>query len=242
MNNPACSHGSPLSNNELTANKFDSHSHCVSSVPIFNHLQPEELVFIANKAVTRTYERGEFIHRSGDFTEQLYIVQQGKVKVYRLSEGGREQLVRILLPGDFAGEMALFTALENDSYAEAMEDSRICTIQHKDVNELLQRYPAISLHMLAELAKRLDNSEKQTAIIAGESVNARIGKYLLALAQQAGKESFELPMSRKHLASYLGTSPETISRRLGEFEEAGWIRQTGLRTITLLNGKVLSNL
>src|SRR5699024_5047509 len=84
------------------------HSLCVSRVPIFNHLPDEELTVIAEKANMRVYERGQFIHRSGEVSDQLFIVHKGAVKVYRLSKSGKEQLVRFLQPGDFSGELSLF--------------------------------------------------------------------------------------------------------------------------------------
>ncbi len=208
---------------------------CVSRVPIFNHLPSDTLAIIADKAAMRTYERGQFIHRAGDPSDKLFIVHKGRVKVYRLSDAGKEQLVRILSPGDFAGELALFSASAQDSYAEAMQVSEICTIYQADVRELLRQYPDISLHVLAELSRRLGISEKQTTAIATESINARLAQYLADQAEQADSPSFSLPMSRRYLASFLGTTPETVSRRLGEFEEAGWISQSGQRQIAILD-------
>lgn len=208
---------------------------CVSRVPIFNHLPVDALAVIADKASMRTYERGQFIHRAGEPSDKLFIVHKGKVKVYRLSDTGKEQLVRILNSGDFAGELALFSAEARDSYAEAMRTSEICTIYQTDVRELLLQYPDISLHVLAELSRRLGASEKQAAAIATTSINARLAQYLTDLMEQEESCEFSLPMSRRHLASFLGTTPETVSRRLGEFEEAGWIVQAGQRRITILD-------
>ncbi|NYT76083.1 Crp/Fnr family transcriptional regulator [Alcaligenaceae bacterium] len=206
---------------------------CVSLVPIFNHLPHNELVNIAAKAAMRTVGRNEFIHRAGEHSNQLYIVHQGKVKVYRLSEDGKEQLVRILQPGDFTGELALFSPGQHDSYAEATEDARVCIISRDDLSALMLEHPEIGMHLLSELAQRLGSSEKQTAAIATESINARIVLYLASLSEQAKSRDIRLPMSRKDLASYLGTSPETISRRLKEFEDEGWIVQTGQRGIRI---------
>lgn len=209
------------------------HELCVSLVPIFNHLPRNELVNIAAKAAMRTVKRTEFIHRAGDHSNQLYIVHQGKVKVYRLSEDGKEQLVRILQPGDFTGELALFSPGQHDSYAEATEDARVCVINRDDLSGLMLDHPAIGMYLLSELAQRLGSSEKQTAAIATESINARIVLYLARLSEHAKSRDIRLPMSRKDLASYLGTSPETISRRLKEFEDEGWIAQTGQRGIRI---------
>lgn len=208
---------------------------CVARVPIFNHLPHAALSVIASKASMRAYDRGQFIHRAGNPSEKLFIVHRGRVKVYRISDTGKEQLVRFLNPGDFAGELALFSSTAHDSYAEIMEPSEVCTIHQADVRELLLAYPDVGLHMLAELSRRLGTSEKQTAAIATASVNARLAQYLAERAEQENSQSFSLPMSRRHLASFLGTTPETISRRLGQFEEAGWIRQIGQRKIAILD-------
>lgn len=216
-------------------NKVPVQKLCISIVPIFNHLPANELISIVGKARMHTFERGEFIHRAGDDSDQLYIVHQGKVKVYRLSEAGKEQLVRILESGNFTGELALFSDFQHDSYAEAMEKSQICTIGRSDFRALLLKHPSIGLHVLSELAHRLGVSEKQTAVIATEPVDARIGRYLADLVEKNNSRTITLPMSRKHLASYLGTAPETISRRFTEFEEAGWITQSGQRKIRILD-------
>ncbi|TAN30163.1 MAG: Crp/Fnr family transcriptional regulator [Castellaniella sp.] len=212
---------------------------CVARVPIFNHLPVDQLSVIAGKALMHTYDRGQFIHRAGDPSDKLFIVHRGQVKVYRLADNGKEQLVRILSAGDFAGELALFAATSQDSYAQAMQPSQVCTIYQTDVRRLLLQYPDISLHVLAELSRRLDTSEKQTAAIATASINARLAQYLVDQAHHAGSDDFSLSMSRRHMASFLGTTPETVSRRLGEFEEAGWISQSGQRQITILDRAAL---
>src|SRR5690606_4388138 len=91
----------------------------------FYSARNKALSVIAGKATMRTYERGEFIHRAGDPSDKLFIVHKGTVKVYRLSDSGKEQLMRILNPGDFAGELALFSATAHDSYAERSEERRV---------------------------------------------------------------------------------------------------------------------
>lgn len=211
---------------------------CVSRVPIFNHLSDDALSMIVTKASMRVYERGEFIYRAGDPSNKLFIVHKGQVKIYRLSDSGKEQLLRILNPGDFAGEV-LFSAVNQDSYAEVMLPSEICTIYHEDLKELLIQYPNISLHILAELSRRLEISEQQTATISTASINARLAHFLIKQAEIANADSYQLPMNRKNLASFLGTTPETVSRRLGEFEDAGWIAQQGQRQITILDHDAL---
>lgn len=217
---------------------------CISLVPIFNHLQPDEMREIAAAARTERYERHEQIYGAGDDSVQLFIVHRGKVKLYRLSDTGKEQLIRILEPGDFMGELALFSEKIHEGYAVAMEKTELCTIQRKDLRALLMKYPAISYKIIEEFSRRLEQTEKQMSRLVLEDTEKRIASYLVEWAQSAAGNNADmmLPAAKKDLASYLGTAPETLSRKLAEFEERGWIEQHGQRGITILDRKALEEL
>lgn len=208
---------------------------CISIVPIFNHLDPAEMNEIVKTTNSVTHPRGQTIYSAGEPSDGLYIVHKGRVKIYRLSETGKEQLVRILTPGDFTGELSLFTESVHDAYAEAMEPVELCVMDRQHFQRFLLKYPAISLKVLTEFSSRLAKTEKQAANIAMETVDTRIAMYLAELTEQTKSDAITLPMSRKDLASHLGTSPETISRKLAEFEGAGWIRQTSQRDIHIVD-------
>lgn len=213
-----------------------AHRGCISLVPIFNHLEDDQMDEIMKAIKSVFFKKGEIIYRAGEQSDSLYIVSQGKVRIYRLSESGKEQLVRILTPGDFTGELALFSESIHESYAETIEETMVCTITRRDLQEFLTKFPSISLKILAEFSKRLEASEKQTARFATEKVETRIALFLTELIKEAKPEmEVVLPMSKKDLASYLGTTPETISRKLAEFEEAGYIKQLPQRRIGILD-------
>ncbi|GEQ34231.1 transcriptional regulator [Marinilactibacillus psychrotolerans] len=189
---------------------------------------------IARKAHTNHYQKGEFLFRSQEKDDALYIVNRGKVRIYRLSDSGKEQLVRILNPGDFTGEWTLFNPdAVHEEYAEATRDTSVCMIQ--DVQEFLKEYPAISLKLLGEMSQRLESSERQTAQVAVESVITRL---VLFLAENVEPEmgnspTITLPMAKKDIASYLGTTPETISRKFVELEDEGLIQQLSGKRIKI---------
>ncbi|OPA74808.1 Crp/Fnr family transcriptional regulator [Paenibacillus selenitireducens] len=215
---------------------------CISLVPIFNHLQPEEMKEIAATTKSARYERNGQIYGAGDRSAHLYIVHRGRVKLYRLSESGKEQLIRILEPGDFMGELALFSETVLDCYAVAMEKTELCTIQRSDLQEILMKYPAISLKIMEEFSRRLEQTEKQVSSLTSADAEGRIAAYLVQLAKKvdAHVHTITLPMTKKDLASYLGTTPETLSRKLAEFQERGFIEQTRQRDIRVLNIEALS--
>lgn len=220
-----------------TCNHDHSHGNhtCVSLVPIFNHLEKEQMEEIMLTAQSVLFKKGEIIYHAGDNSDSLYIVSKGKIRIYRLSESGKEQLVRILHPGDFTGELALFKKDLHESYAEAMAETQVCMIKQSDLQELLLKYPSISLKILSEFSNRLDESEKQTTRFATEKVETRIALFLAECLSDGQSKELELPMSKKDLASYLGTTPETISRKLTELENEGYIKQKAHKKIEILD-------
>lgn len=215
---------------------------CVSLVPIFNHLHHEEMQEIVKATRSVKYEKGEEIYGAGDTSAHLYIVHRGRVKIFRLSESGKEQLIRILEPGDFMGELALFSRSPFDHYAKAMEKTELCVIRRSDLEAFLKKYPTISLKIMEEFGRRLERTEKLVSSLTSEDTEKRIAAYLVELAKDFDTASITLPMPKKDIASYLGTTPETVSRKLAEFQENDWIEQISQRKIKILDMEALEGL
>ncbi len=212
---------------------------CISKVPIFNHLEPDEMLEILKKSSQRTFKKGEIIYYEGDPLEYLYIVHTGRVKIYQLFESGKEQLLRILESGEFMGELALFTDKVLDSYAEALEQTEVCAIHRNDIRELMKTHPTIPLKILSEFSMRLEETEFLVSQLSYRDVETRTASYLVKLAEKNQTDHIVLPMSKRDLASHLGTTQETISRRLSHFQMNGWIEQEGHRNIKILNLEAL---
>ncbi|MEK5036772.1 Crp/Fnr family transcriptional regulator [Sporosarcina sp. FSL K6-3457] len=221
--------------NHHTEYQHESQKLCISIVPIFNHLDPPEMQEVVKESHSISRDKGHTIYQAGDKSDGLYIVHKGRVKIYRLSDNGKEQLVRILEPGDFTGELSLFNASVHDAYAEALEPVELCVMGRDNFQQFLLKYPAIALKVLTEFSTRLAKTEKQAASIAMESTETRVAIYLADLVEEQKRSDVILPMSRKDLASHLGTTPETVSRKLTDFENAGWIKQNGQREIAILD-------
>ena len=124
----------------------------------------------------------------------------------------------------------------HDAFASAMMNTSICMIKREELQSLLNTYPQISLKIMSELSKRLSKSEEQSTRFATQKVETRLALYLVeSIENEESTKIIHLGMSKKDLASYLGTSPETISRKLFEFEESGLIKQITNQEIELLN-------
>ena len=213
-----------------------THDHCISLVPIFNHLTEEQMLEISALTHAVKFKKGETIYRAEEPSNALYILSKGKVKIYRMSEAGKDQIQRILTPGEFTGELALFSEGVHESYAEALEDVEICMVKQEDMSELLLKYPSIAMKVLSEFSKRLETSEKQATRFATEKVETRLAMYIAeTLDRYGGHEIVKIPMKKKDLASYIGTTPETLSRKLLELEEAKIIKQMPGNKIRVLD-------
>jgi CRP/FNR family transcriptional regulator, anaerobic regulatory protein len=216
----------------------ESDESCVSRVPIFSHLEAKIQHIVHHKVRSMTYKKGESIYEANEFSDGLIIVNSGCIRVDRLSDNGKQHLIRILNPGDFTGEMALFKETTHEDYATAMIDTVICKIKREDLQELMNQYPQIALKMLTTFAQRLEEVEKNNARLVNESVDRRISLFLIESMDD--NHHVQLSMSKKDLASYLGTTPETLSRTLFEFEDALLIKQHSNRHIEILNIEALS--
>ncbi|MCC3358486.1 Crp/Fnr family transcriptional regulator [Bacillus sp. REN16] len=208
---------------------------CISRVPIFNHLTENEMAEISQVAVRKRLKKGELLFHSDELSEHLFIVHKGLVKMYRMTENGKEQIIRFVEQGDFIGELSLFSKTMTTSFAEAMEDTEVCTIHQQDIHQLLLSYPTISLKILEEFTSRLHETEALIEKLNSQDVEKRVASYLVELIEGQDEASMmiQLPVRKGDLASYLGTSQETLSRRLSAFQNQGLIELKGQRKIII---------
>lgn len=211
------------------------HHFCVHQVPIFNHLSEEHLQLIAEKVVKKSLNKHDFLYQPGDKSNAIYILNHGAIKIFQISESGKEQLTRILKPGDFIGETGVFSldTLFKD-YAQAMIQALVCVIYQSDLQKIMQEYPEVSIRIIQELAQRLNQSEKQIINLSAQNVGTRLAMFLADLVQEENRVT-PLPMSKKEIASYIGTTPETLSRKFKVLEEKGLIESLSHNTLKVPN-------
>ncbi|MGE5606753.1 MAG: Crp/Fnr family transcriptional regulator, partial [Bacteroidota bacterium] len=198
--------------------------------------------------IQKKYPKGGLICREGEPLESLLLINRGKVKVYRDSADGREQILYILAEGDFFGERNLFLKQKPAEYnAETMEETVICAIAGQDCHRLLLEHPAISLKVMEELCQRLDKLESLLGSISPRETDNRICLMLLEFRHKYGKLRpdgtviIDLPLNREGMASYIGLTRETVSRRLNALKEAGIIDFIGNKKLQILNEQALKD-
>jgi CRP-like cAMP-binding protein len=210
---------------------------CARNVPIFASLGPEELLEVNSLIQSAEYAKEELLFRQGDTGTHLFIVRSGRVKLYSVSSEGRQQILRILESGEFFGELALFHDTQQYCFAEAMESTQVCLINQSDFQDLLKRKPTVALALLQAMGARLSQAERFISDLTLKTVEERIVSWLLMRAQTAVKRGDEitvnLDLSREELAHLLGTTIETVSRRLSSLQAEGLVTLHGHRSIVL---------
>lgn len=215
-------------------------NNCITIVPIFNNLTEEEMLEVAAITTGRTFDKGESIYLAGDTSEKLYVIHTGRVKISRLGLNGKEQVIRVLGPGEFMGELSLFNPVANSDNAEALEKSSMCIIEGAKLKELMKKYPSIAFKIIEEISERLEKAEKLIEDINLYSVEQRLAQALLTLSKD--KKEINLKMTKGDFASQIGMSQETLSRKLTAFQEQGLIRLKGQRSIIVLDKEALEDI
>ncbi|QSX09335.1 Crp/Fnr family transcriptional regulator [Alkalibacter rhizosphaerae] len=222
--------------------KSCGHSLCARRVPIFSHLDGEQLETVVSLIRRKHFDKRETLFFEGGVLQGLMIINRGKAKAYRHTADGKEQILHLFFPGDFFGEKSLFVDKKTEYNVAAIEPVDLCMISRKDFQRLMKDYPHINQKIMEELVSRIDHLESMIENLGAKSVDARIQSLLLELGQKALKQEkledgmeFVLPLSREGLANYIGVTRETVSRKLSALQEEGIIEMTGNKKIRVLD-------
>ncbi|GIM27425.1 Crp/Fnr family transcriptional regulator [Clostridium polyendosporum] len=218
---------------------------CASKVPIFSALSKEDIVKIVSKIHHYEYKKGEPICLEGELSDSLIIINNGKVKLTKITKEGKEQIIRLLTTGDFLGEFSIFS--DNETYnfsAYALSPVNICSLNKEDMNLILMENPEISIKILKEVSQRLMQTENLAQNLATNDAEIRVANLILELSEKYGKVNgnrieIKLPISREDMANYIGVTRETISRKLNKFQELGIITLIGNKTLIILDKEAL---
>ncbi|HIQ38355.1 MAG TPA: Crp/Fnr family transcriptional regulator [Desulfocapsa sulfexigens] len=211
----------------------------IATSELFGGLSPEHLDEIEKIATRKEYKRGETIFFEGDPGTGFYMVETGKVKIFKMSLSGKEQILHIFGSGEPFGEVPVFHDQPFPANATALEKTSLIFFPRKDFVELVYTMPSLVMNMLAVLSMRLRRFATQIEDLSLKEVPERLAGYLLYLAEEQGNtDRVELQISKGQLASLLGTIPETLSRIFARMSDEGLIRVEG-KNISLHNLKGL---
>jgi len=217
--------------------------HQIAASPLFQGLSREHYEELSMIMLEQVFRRGQIIFSEGDDADGFYLVLSGRVKVFKLSAEGKEQILHILGPGEPLGEVAVFAGKCFPAHAEAMEESRLSFFPRDSFVGLIARNPSLAMNMLAVLSQRLRKFTALVEDLSLKEVPGRLAAYLLYLSERHGDSTeLLLDISKGQLASLLGTIPETLSRILARMSKRGLIQGEGTRRIRILDRQGLDEL
>lgn len=217
----------------------------IREVTVFSGLEAEELESIGQLVYLSKYRRHQVLFLEDNPAQMVFIIKSGMIKISKSLEDGREQILRILRPGDILG----FEAIYEDSYsamAEALSDGELCCLNKEKLLHLLDTNPKISLEMVKALGKELEEARSKIRDLGLKNAHEKIATFLLSqmfpLDKSGSKgQKLILNLSRREISEMVSLSQETVSRVLSEFKRDKIIK-TNRKEILILNSDQLISL
>ncbi len=212
----------------------------VRSTPLFKSLSEKDWEDVVQYLHGHCYPADSYLFFQGDPPEALYIIWNGRVKLVRHTDQGRDVVVTVLGPKQLIGEMAIFDGRPYSMTAITLEDTAVVTVTRNDLMEVIHRYPEVSFEVILELNRRLRLCHELVRSLAVDRVDQRIARALLRLKDLGGVPApggegimIDIHLTRQDIAEMTGTTVETAIRVMSRFRKGGLTRNHKGRTILL---------
>lgn len=199
-------------------------------IPLFAQVADDDLEQIASHLIERRYPRNTTIVEEGLPGDYMYIIREGRVKVTKLSDDGREKILEFLDEGAFVGEMALFERAPRSASVKTLTPVRLLALSRTDFIGLLKRSPDLAMSVIQELSRRLRTINEQASALSFQRVKDRTKGLLERLAREPygdGSRRRTPSLTHQQIADMIGTSRETVTRVVKRLKEQGWLEQEG---------------
>ena len=214
----------------------------LATISLFQNLAPQYYDELARIVRVKEFDKNQFIFSEGDDGVGFYVIVRGRVKIYKMSPEGKEQILHILGPGEPFAEVAVFSGSHYPANAETMAASSLFFFPKDEFIKLISSNPSLAMNMLAALSIRLKQFSHMIEALSLKEVPGRLAAHLLYLSEQQEEASeLRLDIAKVQLAGLLGTIPETLSRIFKKMNEQGLIESSGA-AITILDRQGLEDL
>jgi pyruvate formate lyase activating enzyme len=215
-------------------------------LPLFNDLAEEDVQDVLQQVILADIKAGEYIFKTGDPPENMYLIYQGQMKIFINTMDGEEQIFYIYRDGDFVGGLNLLVQTPYRYIGQALTDCKVVVIPKAAFDKYFHDSPVVLRSVLVKSFERIRWAEDLIQRLATSNASMKTAGLLLKLAKRIGVETeegikLELSMNREELGSYSGLRRETITRKLGEFKELGYIELVGSRVIIIKDLEALES-
>lgn len=216
------------------------------SAPLFSGLSENEIRALSARAVRKLYSPGERVFSQDEPCLGFYVVSSGRIRIFKVSSGGREQVLTVEGPGSSVAELPVFDGGPYPASASALEETEMVFISRKDFHAFCREHSEVALKLLAVVGARLRRLVGIIEELSFKTVRHRLIALLLRMAKESGEQTpagvqFSLPASHEELAHQIGTVRELVSRNLTRLQTEGLIEFEG-RLVTIKDMARLTNL
>lgn len=216
-----------------------NNSDLLATSALFSPLSDEERGQVEKRFARHSYDRDDYLFFEGDPAEWLVYVIEGRVKMIKHSESGRETILTAFGPGQIVGEVGVLVGGTYPATAQALEPTITLNLRRSEYVDLIRKHPDLAWALIAELGRRLQRAHETIRSLAVEKVQRRVARVLLRMASASGERleggavRITAPLSRQDIADMAGTVLETAIRTLSKFQKQGLIETTKGRIVLL---------
>ena len=208
----------------------------LKKTPLFANLTETELQALTARTSRKRFQQGEQLFAEGDPCAGLFLVAAGKIRIFKLSASGREQVLAVEGPGSSFAELPVFDGGNYPAAASAIEDTEVLFISRRDFQNFCREHPDVALKVIAVVGSRLRRLVGIIEELSFTTVRQRLIALVLRLAQADGtpsKEGIRVELTKSHqdLASELGTVRELVSRNLSRLQAEGFLEVEGRKIV-----------
>jgi CRP/FNR family cyclic AMP-dependent transcriptional regulator len=204
-----------------------------------SELQFEEREMLRERSFQRTYAAGEIIFMPVPNPDSVYLLEEGLVRIYRLSETGLETSLGFVRAGEIFGELAVFGDYPRESFAQAVEASRVWKIPRRTFRPFVESRPGLAFEVSKQIGGRLKQIESRVESLVFRDVKSRLVLMLLELAKKFGVERddgsilLEIPLTQAELATLVGSTRQSVNASLAELAKQGLVGRERQRNVLL---------
>lgn len=204
-------------------------------------LNKDELIKMSECKVSYTIKKGEPIFEEGESTNGIYCVKDGVCKLSKLSANGKDQIVKLVKPGELLGQRSMISDEPANLSAVALEDMQVCFIPKSEILQFFNENNQFSMNVMKTICGDLKEADDHMVSLAQKNVKERLAETLLYLEDNFGKNedgTLHIQLSREELAGMIGTATESCIRLLSEFNKSGLIELIGKKIAILDRNKL----
>lgn len=213
--------------------------HCDFRDVVFATLDDQSIQELCSYKEERPYYKGEVINHEGEKIIDFKYLKSGLVKLFRRSTNGEEQVITITRPFEFVSNMTIFSDEKYKYSVSALEDSVVCSINLDFIKNLFLKNSGFAINLMTKISAISEKIINQTLDIRQKNLAGRVAFVLLYFTKEIYKSRiFDIPVSRKEIADYIGMSTANVIRTLSDFKRDGIIKIFG-KTIEIVNTEKL---